>query len=464
MSLWKRFFSADYRAAVSAEAAGQLEQAAEHYVLAGEHLEAARVHLARAERAPSRALEIDALRDALHWAGHHQELGAYLRKSLGRALLARARAEGIATERDRLRVREAAELLVQGGDCLRAGEALESIGDMQGAAMAYGKGGLVERMEAVLARDDERSLRERSLREGFANYEMHMRIGDRSAARDDLRQCIEAADNQAEYRRLLDQLESHLITGGQVMLRPRQGALPRHPDALLPGQSAPPSGAAGPHAPAGSHGPAAGVTGITVIGGDAIVLGRDPLCTLPLRAGGVSRQHAEIVIGPPGESPRFHLRDLGSRNGTRIGGLPIRGTVALSGQGELALCDDCRIEYQVHPDQAPDQTMDQAPDQTMGQAMHRATPRARPASLLLRVVAGVDRGQALLAGGSDQPLDLHAILGLAVRITFRQGRPMLARSADSVRLFLGGESMAQGEIQLIHGDELRIDGVEIDVP
>lgn len=446
MSLWKRFFSADYRAAVSAEAAGQLEQAAEHYVLAGEHLEAARVHLARAERAPSRALEIDALRDALHWAGHHQELGAYLRKSLGRALLARARAEGIATERDRLRVREAAELLVQGGDCLRAGEALESIGDMQGAAMAYGKGGLVERMEAVLARDDERSVRERSLREGFANYEMHMRIGDRSAARDDLRQCMEAADNQAEYRRLLDQLESHLITGGQVMLRPRQSALPRHPDAPLPGQSAPPPGAAGPHAPAEPHGPA-GVTGVTVVGGDAIVLGRDPLCTLSLRAGGVSRQHAEIAIGPPGASPRFHLRDLGSRNGTRLRGLPIRGTVALSGQGELSLGDDCRIEYQVHPAMPSD----------------RPTHQAQPASLLLRVVAGVDRGQVLLAGGSDQPLDLHAVLGLPVRITFRQGRPMLSRSADSVRLFLGGESMAQGEVQLIHGDELRIDGVEVDV-
>jgi tetratricopeptide (TPR) repeat protein len=401
LSIWKRFFSADYRAAVSAEAAGQLEQAAEHYVLAGEHLEAARVHLARAERAQSRPAEIDALRDALHWAGHHQELGAYIRKALGRALLARARAEGVATERDRQRVHEAAELLVAGGDFLRAGEALESIDDMAGAAMAYGKGGLVERMEAVMARDDERTRRERALRECFANYEMHMRIGDREAARADLRQCIEAADGKAEYRRLLDTLESRLITGSHLVLRRRHELA------------------------------------ITVVGAGSLTMGRDPLCELSLRAGGVSRHHAEITIGPPDQAPRFHLRDLGSRNGTRVGGLPIHGAVPLAGTGAFSLGDACPIDYEVH---------------------------GTPPHLLLRVAGGVDRGQVLVAAGSDEPVDLSEPVGLSVHLRFRDGRPLLSRSGAGVRLLLGGERVAEGAVQLIHGDELHIDGVEVDIP
>jgi hypothetical protein len=54
-----------------------------------------------------------------------------------------------------------------------------------------------------------------------------------------------------------------------------------------------------------------------------IVLGRDPLCDLPLRAGGVSHQHAEIERSDTG----FALRDLDSRNGTSLVGMPLAGRV-----------------------------------------------------------------------------------------------------------------------------------------
>ena len=47
----RRMFSADYRAAVAAEAAGDVELAAERYALAGEYAGAVRMHLARAARA-----------------------------------------------------------------------------------------------------------------------------------------------------------------------------------------------------------------------------------------------------------------------------------------------------------------------------------------------------------------------------------------------------------------------------
>jgi tetratricopeptide (TPR) repeat protein len=409
LSFWKRLFSADYRAAVSAEAAGQLEQAAEHYVLAGEPTEAARVHLARAERADTRGAEIDALRDALHWAGE-TALRARIQRALGRVLLQRARDEGVATARDQQRVREAAELLMAGGDHATAGEALESIDDAQGAARAYTHGGLVERMEALLLRDEAQLDRERTVRDAFANYEMHLRMGDRDAARADLEQCIAAAERTAEHRRLLDELDSHLITGGRLVLHRRQ-------------------------APA-----------LTCVAMERIELGRDPLCALPLRAAGVSRRHAALLVAGAGETPRFHLQDLGSRNGTLLAGLPVQGVVPLAGAGSFELGEHCQIAFEVH---------------------------GQPAHLLLRVTRGLDQGQVLLAAGAGEPIDLGHLddhdrtddraAGLPVRLTFRKGRPFLARSASARRLSLNGEVVAHGEIQLIHGDALVIDDVEVEV-
>ena len=86
MSFLRRMFSADYRAAVAAEAAGNVDLAAERYALAGEHEGAVRMHLARAARASTRQLEIAALRDALRWAGDSPELRRQAAKALGRAL------------------------------------------------------------------------------------------------------------------------------------------------------------------------------------------------------------------------------------------------------------------------------------------------------------------------------------------------------------------------------------------
>ncbi len=58
MTFWKRMLSADYRAAVAAEAAGNVDAAAERYGLAGDRAGAVRMHVARAERASDRAAAI----------------------------------------------------------------------------------------------------------------------------------------------------------------------------------------------------------------------------------------------------------------------------------------------------------------------------------------------------------------------------------------------------------------------
>jgi hypothetical protein len=398
VSLLRRMFSSDYRAAVAAEAAGNVDTAAEKYALAGEHAGAVRMHLARAARAGSRQTELAALRDAMRWAGEDADLRKLASAALGKALWASAQAEGVATERDRARVREAAELLVAGDDHLTAGAALESIGDLVGAANAYSAGGHVERMEAALAKDDAVQHRAREEADAFADYETHMRTGRRDDARAELARAVAAASVANEYRRRLDELDAALLTGGKVELRRR-------------------------NQPA-----------IIACAVPRIVLGRDALCDLTLRAGGVSRQHAEIErVAAHGERPAsFALRDLDSRNGTTIGGLPVAGRMPLVGHGRFGLGDECTLDFEATAD-----------------------------VLVLRVAGGLDRGLALIAGDDGRILEL-APLGVPLDLIFRNGRPLLGRGgAKDVRF--NDEPVGEVRLQLVRGDRITADGEELDV-
>ncbi|HSS00037.1 MAG TPA: FHA domain-containing protein [Kofleriaceae bacterium] len=403
----RRMFSADYRAAVAAEAAGDVEQAAERYALAGEFAGAVRMHLARAARAPTRLGELGALRDALRWAGDDPALRRQAAAALGKALWEAVRAEGIATERDRAKVREAADLLVIGEAHALAGEALETIHDHLAAANAYSAGGLVERMELALAKDDavQHAVHEES--DAFAGYQTAMRIGRRDEARAELVRAIAAVNAAAagaaggagtagaagaEYRRLLDHLDAAMLTSGKLELRRR------------------------------------GKPAIVACAAPRIVLGRDPLCDLTLRAGGVSRQHAEIEH--TGEA--FVLRDLDSRNGTSLAGLPLAGRVPLVGTGRFGLGDECSIDYEV----------------TGGR-------------LLLRLRAGLDRGVALIAGAPGERLEL-APLEVGLDVVFQRSRPFVGRGACTQVTF-NDEALGDLRIQVIRQDRLLADGEEIDV-
>jgi tetratricopeptide (TPR) repeat protein len=397
VSFLRRVFSADYRAAVAAEAAGNVDLAAERYALAGEAEGAVRMHIARAARAGTRQAEIGALRDAIRWAGNEPMLLRQAAKALGRALWESLRSEGVATERDRAKVREAAELLVVGDDHQTAGEALEMIGDLQGAASAYSAGGFVEKMESTLAKDDAVAEQARDEADAFANYEMHMQVGRRDDARTELSRALQSAATAGEYRRMLDQLDTSLLTGGRVELKRR------------------------------------GKPMVVACAAPKIVIGRDALCDLPLRAGGVSRQHAEIDrIAAPEGAPVFQLRDLDSRNGTSLAGLPLVGKVPLVGVGKFGLGDECTIEFEV----------------TGG-------------ILILRLANGLDRGNALIAGDDGVKLVL-APLGIGLDLIFHKGRPLLGRGTAREVTF-NNEPLGDLRVQLIRGDRIVADGDEIDV-
>jgi hypothetical protein len=308
MSFLRRLFSSDFRRARAAEGAGEYADAARFYALAGEDAKVAAMHLARAERAKDLADEIAALRDALRWAKTDPEVLVSVHKRLGGALVRRAQAEGVETERDREQLREAAMSLEEAGDFRGSGEAWELLGSDDDAARAYGKGGLVDKMEVALARDEKRHRSARRVKGAFEEYELHLAGGDRESAWSALKLAVEAAESKGEYRRLLDDLETRRLTRGVVSLRRKAG-----------GQ-------------------------VTVLAtAPRVSLGRDPSCDVPLRSGGVSRTHAEIRRDD--ESGRFFLRDADSKHGTCVAGLPVIGEVPLEDSGRFTLGPDCEIAW-----------------------------------------------------------------------------------------------------------------------
>ena len=395
VSFLKRLFSSDRRAALRAEATGDFELAAERYALAGDTDAVVRMHLARSERAKTRSLEIDALRDAVYWARDDAELQKRAKPALALALLAQSEAEGIATERDKKRVREAAELLKAAERYAQAGDAFASIGDSQAAIDAYRAGGVVGKLELALGEEHQERERGRAERNDYADYEMYMRGGDRDRALHCLHECIEVAQATSEYRRALDELETRIITEGKLQLRNRRGKR------------------------------------MTLTAAPQILLGREPICDLPLRSGGISRQHARITQTGEGSDAGFNLSDAGSRNGTRLAGMPLESSLPLAGAGAFQLGDDLEVTFNVND-----------------------------GHLHLLVKAGLDIGAQLWAARENQDMSLTP-LGIASLVQFRNGRPFLRHPGKPFEL--NKESIAVGEVQLIHGDQLLIEGVEIEV-
>jgi hypothetical protein len=208
---------------------------------------------------------------------------------------------------------------------------------------------------------------------------------------------VEAAEDKGEYRRLLDLLESRRIAAGRVGLR------------RLPGGA------------------------LTVACAAKVTLGRDPLCELPLRAAGISRAHAEVVTAAEADGG-WLLRDLGSKNGTLLAGLPVAGEVRLEGRGQFSLGDDCEIAFET--------------------GAH---------ALRLEVARGLDKGiRALLARRPGEAMELGPVSGLAAVLRFEGGRPYL-KAAGERALHLNGHRVAHGAVQLVREDRVAIDDVEVEV-
>ncbi|MCS6911734.1 MAG: FHA domain-containing protein [Myxococcota bacterium] len=380
--------SSRYRQALSAEAAGDYLQAARAYALCGQRHKVAEMHLLEAERlgaAPEAVQDrIQALRTAAHWADDRSEAGRALLGRIGRAYLGLLR-RGFLQGRDRRLHEEAADLLRRAGDPAGAAEVFELAGDLQRAAECYEEAGDVDRVEALLAREERLRQAAHDEQEHFERHRILMLLGRRDEALLALRACIGAAQDPTEPRRLLEELEARLLRAGRVRLRR--------------GQETP----------------------WLCAGRFPLLLGRDEGADLVLRDPGVSRLHASIAMGPtlPGTMPTFTVRDLGSRNGTTLAGLPLAGELPLHGEGEIGIGGHCTVRF-----------------------------RAGGARLELEVIHGLGRGQRLLASPAPIPL------AEGVELRFCDGRPWLCAAAPVV---LNGQR-GPAQVQLIIGDLVEVAG------
>ncbi|HXU70999.1 MAG TPA: FHA domain-containing protein [Polyangia bacterium] len=405
MTFFKRMFSADFRRAVAAEAAGDYAEAARAYALAGERVKVAEMHLLRAERAPSPAAKLHELRAAIRWAEPEETEGKNARRRIARALFNWARSSAVVGDPEKQVVRDAAQLFVEIGEFAAAGECLEFVGDEFAAAEAYQKGGDVERLESVLAREEVRRKRDTRVRDAFEEYKLALAAGERDRALEAIRQCAEAplpavaqsptdrseaTRERASYQRLREELEAKLVADGSVVIR-------------------------------------AGAVGHTrerrYVGSFPLVLGRDAACQLALRDAGISRQHAAILGNDDGT---FALADRDSKNGTMLGGVRMSGTLPLVGEGEIGLGELCVLHFAVAGE-----------------------------TLTIEVTRGLDRGLRVVAGRGA--LDVEDV----GELMFIDGRPRLSPLGGRL-LYLNGVHASAG-IQLIRGDVVELGEQRLEV-
>ncbi len=410
-----RWFSPAYRYALKSEAEGRYVEAARAYALCGQHLKVAEMHLLEAECRGAPASALRELHVAAHFAAasddDSESRALFLR--LGQSYL-RILKKGPITASERDLCVDAAQLLLRGGDALQAAAAYELAGDLAGAARIYEQAGEIEKLEQLhellaarrAAQDEEHAL--------WQAVELHLDLGERGAALLALERLGRVGTDRARAEEGRAALLSRRLPPFQVQLALRTASarhelwvLGKLPLLLGRGQGEPSEthevSEPTPHSESGSR-------------------------SLSFSDPGLSRRHAQIERLAATAGPRYALRDLGSKNGTTLGGLPVAGLVALPPRGELGLGQHVSLHVvQAH----------------------------EPERLELEVRRGLSRG--LRAVVCETPLSLLPLFPDAetgdgeLRLHFdAEGQPVLQASLE---LRLNGKRVAQG-VQLLRGDQL----------
>jgi pSer/pThr/pTyr-binding forkhead associated (FHA) protein len=294
--------------------------------------------------------------------------------------------DGVLGRRERQRLGEAAERLERVGRFAEAATAFELLGELDAAVRCLERGGEVERLERVYELLGRREDRARRLDRLLADYEAAMRVGARVDAETALREAAHEAPDDATVSRLLRRLTARRPPDYRVSIT-------------------------------------VGAERLVIVGQLPARLGRVD-ADVTLRGASVSRQHAELVADGAG----LGLRDLGSRNGTLVQGVPLTGTMRLDAETRVGLGED--VELSVEPQDGP---------------------RAR-----VTVSRGVDRGLRFEVGQAPLPL-----LDLPVRVRFPEGRATLCPGPGSDLRLDGQRCVAP--VTLLLGDRLEIAGQSVEV-
>ncbi len=386
MSWLKRMFDSRHRRARAAEGAGQWRRAAALWAEAGEPMLAAEALVHLASRGGTLEERLEALHDALRWIpdGEHERRDE-VEVQLARIVLDDAKVRGAASAEEKRRLADAAARLERLDHEAEAADAYELLGRMEDALRCLEAAGEIERLEAMLERTSSEDAREGALRRLMSEYEMALKFGARLEARAALREACKVAPDERSVAELLRRLEARMPPPSRVRLS-------------IDGRR------------------------VGFVGRLPAVLGRGEV-DVPIRGTSVSREHAEIALA----NGALVLRDLDSRNGTLVRGVPIRARIELSGQTEIGLGDDVSLSIE---------------------------PRGR--AVAIDVLRGFDRGERIVVGEGDLRTE-----GLDACVRFAEGWALLVAD-PGVELTLEGQTCAL-PVHLLEGDRLVVGGTPIEV-
>lgn len=270
------------------EAAGRLEDAVASYLEAGARDEAARVYLVRAELAP-------------------QPLERYQLLGQARALAAPPLLEQVAARRGELvlelvrqgtlvltrtELRALGEETQAAGCAALAAELFALAGDVEAQTAMLIEAGAIEQLEQVLGAEQER---ERALRRAVTEVQRVLDFDRCGRRRDALAAAAELDTNDERVLALVRRIEERRVSGPRAVL-------------ALEGRSS------------------------EVVFGQSVVIGRAD-CEVVIASPALSRRHAELRRSASG----IEVRDLGSRNGTTLRGIPLGAPLDVGGGVELVL-------------------------------------------------------------------------------------------------------------------------------
>jgi len=382
VSWLRRTFSSAYRRARRAEGRGEYREAAALYAEADASEEAANALLFAAARATALDERLAAYRDALRWLPEEHPRRVEIEGRIGLAILDEAQRKGVRNADERERLADAAARLERAEKWSEAGTAWELLERTEDLARCLQKAGDIERLEALLDASTESARRERALKRLVDEHQMSLAVGARVEAREALRKALALDPSDRALAEMLRRLEARFPTSNRVVLR-------------------------------------VDAREMTFVAGTSVALGRD--ADVVVRGTSVSRRHTELSWS----AEAVEVRDLGSRNGTLVRGLPIAGSLRLEGSTEIGLGDDVTVRVE-----------------------------AEPWGLKLEVLAGLDRDHVACVGALPLPVP-----GLRAKVSFVDGHPTLTAQLGCT---LDGQRVV-APIALLRGDVLEIDGHRVEV-
>ncbi len=386
MSFFRRMFSRPYRKARAAEGAGDYRKAAVHYVEADLPEDAANALLFHAARVSTLEERLLAYQDALRWLAEDHPRRPEVQAQIGRSIVDDARRRGARTAEEKRRLEDAARRLEGADRHAEAANAWELLERWADAARCLERAGEIERLEALLTMTSEVDDQARRIRRRVKDYEMAMAVGARGEAREALRLALDADPGDGAVADLLRRLEARFPSPYRVELVIDERR-------------------------------------VVAVGRLPVILGRAG-ADVAFRGASVSRRHAELSL----RDGEVVVKDLGSRNGTLIRGVPIAGEVRLAGDTALGLGDDVEIRAVI----------------------------TSAGSLCLEVDRGLDRGLMVLVGTGD--LRLPEAPG---SLSFPDGAATL--TAGSGAPLVLGRQPCDVPIRLLAEDELTLGPHRIEV-